>query len=79
MVTDVSLKKSLHFLVTHTCGLCCDMYYHIHTVRKWIYIRHKLPRTFDSSLSIYDINAYEKCLEKLIWTKKKNHVPQRHQ
>ena len=47
-----------------------------HTVRKWIYIGHKLPRTFDSSLSIYDINAYIKCLKKLIWTKKKNHVPQ---
>ena len=47
-----------------------------HTVREWIYNRHKLPRTFDSSLSIYDINAYKKCLEKLIWTKKKNHVPQ---
>ena len=47
-----------------------------HTVRKWIYIRHKLPRTFGSSLSIYDINAYKKCFEKLIWTKKKNHVPQ---
>ena len=42
-----------------------------HTVRKWIYIGHKLSRTFDSSLSIYDINAYKKCLEKLIWTKKK--------
>ena len=48
----------------------------LHTVREWIYNRHKLPRTFDSSLSIYDINAYKKCLEKLIWTKKKNHVPQ---
>ena len=48
-----------------------------HTVRKWIYIGHKLPRTFDSSLSLYDINAYKKCLEKLIWTKKKNHVPHR--
>ena len=47
-----------------------------HTVCKWIYIGHKLPRTFDSSLSIYDINAYKKCLEKLIWTKKKNCVPQ---
>ena len=42
-----------------------------HTVRKWIYIGHKLPRTFESSLSIYDINAYRKCFEKLIWTKKK--------
>ena len=47
-----------------------------HTVRKWIYIGHKLPRTFDSSLSLYDINAYKKCLEKLFWTKKNNHVPQ---
>ena len=47
-----------------------------HTVRKWIYIGHKLPRTFDSRLLIYDINAYKKCLEKLILTKKKIHVPQ---
>ena len=48
-----------------------------HTVRKWIYIGHKLPRTFDYMISIYDTNAYKKCLEKLIWTKKKNHVPHR--
>ena len=53
-------------------AVCCK-----HTVRKWIYIGHKLPGTFDSRLLIYDINAYKKCLEKLIWTKKKNHVPQR--
>ena len=47
-----------------------------HTVRKWIYIGHKLPRTFDSILLMYDINAYKKCLKNLFWTKKKNHVPQ---
>ena len=52
------------------------IYHTIHTVREWIYNSHKLPITFDSSLSIYSINAYKKCLKKLIWTKKKNHVPQ---
>ena len=36
----------------------------LHTVREWIYIGHKLPRIFDSSLSIYDLNAYKKCLKK---------------
>ena len=41
----------------------------IHTVRKSIYIGHKLPRTFDCIISIYDTNAHKKSLEKLLWTK----------
>ena len=66
----------IHFLVKlwHHLNLKIDKK---KTVRKWIYIWHKLPRTFDSCLSIYDINAYKKCFKKIIWTKKKNHVPQR--
>ena len=69
-----SLKWCYTFLKPHVIyWVSCNAR---HTVRKWIYIGHKLPRTFDSSLSIYDINAYKKCLEKLIWTKKKNLVPQ---
>ena len=34
----------------------------IHTVRKWIYIGHKLPRTFDSSL----YNIWYKCIQKML-------------
>ena len=48
-----------------------------HTVREWIYNRHKLPRTFDCFLSLYNIHAYKKSLQKLIWTKKKNQLPER--
>ena len=49
----------------------------LHTVREWFYNGHKLPRTFDCFLSLYDINAYKKSLKKLIWTKKKNQLPDR--
>ena len=48
-----------------------------HTIREWFYNGHKLPRTFDCFLSLYNINAYKKSLQKLIWTKKKNQLPER--
>ena len=34
----------------------------VHTVQEWIYNGHKLPRTFDCFLSLYNIHAYEKSL-----------------
>ena len=48
-----------------------------HTVREWFYNGHKLPRTLDGFFSLYNINAYKKSLQKLIWTKKKNQLPER--
>ena len=45
-----------------------------HTVRKWIYIGHKLPRTFDSSHLWY--KCIQKMLRKINLNKEKNLVPQ---
>ena len=55
----------------------CDSTDMVHTDQEWIYNGHKLPRTFDCFLSLYNIYAYKKSLQKLIWTKKKNQVPER--
>ena len=48
-----------------------------HSVQKLIVIFDKLPRTFDFFISLYDKHAYKKKFKKLIWTKKKNQVPER--
>ena len=45
-----------------------------HTVRKWIYIGHKLPRTFDCSHLWY--KCIQKMLRKINLNKEKNLVPQ---
>ena len=39
-----------------------------HTVQKLIVISNKFPRTFDSILLSYVIDAYWKCLKKWNWT-----------
>ena len=48
-----------------------------HTVQKLIVIFDKLHWTFDFFISLYDMYACKKTLKKLIWTKKKNQVPDR--
>ena len=51
--------------------------YILHTVQKLRVIFNKLLNSFDSFLSLYDIHACKKILNKLISMKKKNQVPER--
>ena len=49
----------------------------MHSVQKLIVIFDKLHRTFDFFISLDDMYACKKTLKKIIWTKKKNQVPER--